>query len=149
IRREDEIDVETNHLLRQTREPLDLPVRPSVRNDDVATLDIAQLAQAFPNRVELHSRLRRLQRTRHQHANPRNCPRLLGTASQWPCSRTAEQRDELAALHSITSSASASNVAGTSRPSALALLRLSTNSNLLDWVTGRSAGCSPLRIRAA
>ena len=38
--------------------------------------------------------------------------------------RAAEQRDELAPLHSITSSARASSVGGTSRPSALAVLRL-------------------------
>jgi hypothetical protein len=36
----------------------------------------------------------------------------------------AEQRDELAALYSITSSAVASSVDGTTRPSALAVLRL-------------------------
>jgi hypothetical protein len=40
---------------------------------------------------------------------------------------TAEQRDELAARHSITSSARASNVGGTSRPSALAVIRLMTS----------------------
>ena len=32
-------------------------------------------------------------------------------------------------------------------PSALAVLRLITNSNLVDCTTGRSAGLSPLRIR--
>src|SRR5262245_44648340 len=39
-------------------------------------------------------------------------------------SGAAEQRDELAALHSITSSARASSVDGISMPSALAVLRL-------------------------
>src|SRR6516165_2927308 len=38
--------------------------------------------------------------------------------------RAAEERDERAALHSITSSARASSVGGTSKPSALAVLRL-------------------------
>jgi hypothetical protein len=50
-------------------------------------------------------------------------------------------------FHSITSSARASSVCGTSRPSALAVERLITNSNLLDWTTGRSAGLAPWRIR--
>src|SRR5262245_35611145 len=45
-----------------------------------------------------------------------------------------------ASHHSITSSARASKVAGTSRPSALAVLRLITNSNLVGACTGRSAG---------
>src|SRR6266487_694899 len=48
--------------------------------------------------------------------------------------------------HSITSSARASSVGGTSRPSALAVLRLITNSNLVDCWTGRSDGFAPLRI---
>src|ERR1044071_7326311 len=43
--------------------------------------------------------------------------------------RAAEQRDELAPLHSITSSARARTLSGTVRPSALATLRLITNSN--------------------
>src|SRR6185503_15107248 len=51
--------------------------------------------------------------------------------------------------HSITSSAPTSSIGGTSRPSALAVLRLITNSNLVDRMTGRSAGFSPLRIRPA
>jgi hypothetical protein len=50
--------------------------------------------------------------------------------------------------HSITSSARASRVAGTSRPSALAVLRLMTSSYLVGCNTGRSTGLAPLRIRA-
>jgi hypothetical protein len=40
----------------------------------------------------------------------------------------ADEHHELAPLHSNTSSARASSVAGTSRPSALAVLRLITSS---------------------
>ena len=43
----------------------------------------------------------------------------------------AEQRDEVAAPHSITSSARASSIGGTSRPSAFAVLRLITSSYLV------------------
>ena len=50
--------------------------------------------------------------------------------------------------HSITSSARASSVGGTSRPSALAVLRLMTSSYLVGACTGRSAGFSPLRMRS-
>ena len=42
----------------------------------------------------------------------------------------------------------ASKVGGTSRPSALAVLRLMTSSNLVGACTGRSAGFSPLRMRS-
>ena len=55
-------------------------------------------------------------------------------------------RPVLRLLHSITSSARASSVGGTSTPSARAVGRLMTNSNLLDCTTGRSAGLAPLRI---
>jgi hypothetical protein len=83
----------------------------------------------------------------------------------------AEQRDELAALHSITSSApwrtikradrirdtrqlihsmisSATdrNESGMVRPIVLAALRLTINSNRIGTSTGRSAGLAPLKI---
>jgi hypothetical protein len=47
----------------------------------------------------------------------------------------------------MTSSASNCIELGTSRPSALAVCRLMTNSNLVDCTTGRSAGLEPFRIR--
>jgi len=62
--------------------------------------------------------------------------------------RTAEQRDEFPPPHSITSSASESTSGGMESPSALAVLRLITSSNLVDVSTGRSAGFAPLRIFA-
>jgi len=42
--------------------------------------------------------------------------------------------------YSITSSATAQNVHGTSMPSCLAVFRLMANTNLVDCTTGRSAG---------
>src|SRR5262245_7291929 len=73
---------------------------------------------------------------------------LLRARRDWPSCRAAEQRDELAPLHSITSSARASRLSGTLRPSAFAVLRLSTSSYLVGACTGRSAGFSPLRMRS-
>ena len=75
--------------------------------------------------------------------------RLLRARRQRPShGSAAEQRDELASSHSITSSARASSVGGMSRPSALAVLRLMTRSNFVGCCTGRSAGFSPLRMRS-
>src|SRR5512144_892734 len=48
--------------------------------------------------------------------------------------------------HSITSSARASREGGTSTPSALAVIRLMTRSNLVGCSTGRSAGFAPRKI---
>ena len=50
-------------------------------------------------------------------------------------------------LHSITSSAATCRLTGTVSPSALAVLRFITSSNLVGCTTGKSAGFSPLRMR--
>ena len=63
-------------------------------------------------------------------------------------SKSLELLRELAPPHSITSSAVASSVGGKVKPSALAALRLITNSNLVASCTGSSPGFSPLRIRS-
>ena len=61
--------------------------------------------------------------------------------------RATQQQHQLPTLHhSMTSSASARIDGGTVRPSALAVLRLTTSSNRVGCWTGRSAGLAPLRI---
>src|SRR5216684_1472014 len=49
-------------------------------------------------------------------------------------------------LYSITSSARVSSVGGTMMPSAFAVFKLITSSNLVGCSTGRSAGFAPLKI---
>src|SRR5262249_1340807 len=68
---------------------------------------------------------------------------LLRARGERPRRRCAEQRYELAPPHSITSSAIASSRSGTVRPSAFAVLRLMTNSNLVGRMTGRSPALLP------
>src|SRR5262249_57533757 len=76
----------------------------------------------------------------HKHADPPHPLGLLRARRERPRGRRAtEQRDELAALHSITSSARAINVGGPVRPSVLAVLRLMTNSSLVGNSMGKSA----------
>jgi hypothetical protein len=73
---------------------------------------------------------------------------FIGGACERPRGYAAEKRDELTPPHhSITSSASASSFGGISRPRALAVLRLMTNSNFVHCMTGKSAGLVPLRMR--
>src|SRR5262249_28870452 len=84
----------------------------------------------------------------HEDGNPPRFARLLRPGREWPRCRVPEQRDELASAdHSITSSARASRIGGTSRLSAFAVLRLTINSILAACCTGRSAAFSPFRIR--
>jgi hypothetical protein len=83
------------------------------------------------------------------HQNPKTTQPLLRPHSNRPRSRcTPEERDEVAAGHSMTSSARSRIDVGTSRPSAFAVLRLMTSSNFVGCRTGNSAGLVPRRIRA-
>src|SRR5262249_6045330 len=84
--------------------------------------------------------LKRHKRPDHRHR------RLLRARRERPRGRAAEQRDEVAPFHSITSSARPTSGSGTLRPSALAVFRLMINSTLVVCWTGRSPGFSPLRI---
>jgi hypothetical protein len=78
-------------------------------------------------------------------ASPRKRPSCCVTAN---C-REGPTRDSRSAAtkfhHSITSSARAKSVGGIVNPSALAVFRLMTSSNLTVCWTGRSAGLAPLR----
>src|SRR5262245_48231059 len=85
--------------------------------------------------------------SRHQHADPAHPLRLLRVPGERPSGRrAAEQRDEIAPFHSITSSARSRIDVDTSMPSALAVLRLTIVPNLVDRSTGRSLGFAPFRI---
>src|SRR5258708_10854037 len=118
--------------------------RPAVLNSHTLPLGITGFLQTLAKR-DYHRcvslRRRTVEKSDHRHS------RLLRPRRQRPSGRAAEKRDERAALHSITSSARAESARGTSSPSALAVFRLSTNSNLVDWTIGRSAGFSPFQIR--
>ncbi len=85
----------------------------------------------------------------HQYADPAHAllHRLRARRERPGRRRATEKRDELAPPHSITSSAMASSLSGTVRPSILAVSALMTSSNLLACTTGKSAGFAPLRMR--
>src|SRR5262249_57949328 len=108
-----------------------LAFRPAIFDLDVLAFDISCLFQSLAERTQadrVSGQVRRCaaEEPDHWHRG------LLRTRREGPRSRAAEQRDEGAPLHhSITSSAVASSVGGMVRPSALAVLRLMTNSNLV------------------
>src|SRR5262245_42152979 len=126
------------------REPLSGHAVTSRIDYEVLAVDKAEP----PQLVEQREMMRRVAWTGVQAADAISPPGFLRARRERPRHRrAAEQRDELAAFHSITSSARASSVGGTSRPSARAVCRLMMNSNLVARITGRSAGFSPLRTR--
>src|SRR5262249_23369715 len=61
-----------------------------------------------------------------------------------PTTMSALCQKRTLAFHSMISSARADSVGGTSMWSALAVLKLMTNSNLVDCITGKSEVFSPL-----
>src|SRR5262249_6732941 len=139
-----------NQIGRQFRQPTDLIVRPPIFDRYVLALNVAHFTQTSAEWRHVTCALFR--RTKGEIPDHRH-RRLLRPRRERPrSSNAAEQRDELAALqlrdHSMTSSARASNVDGTSRPSALAVLRLITSWYLVGSCTGRSAGFSPFRMRS-
>ena len=120
---------------------------PAKLDRDRTTFDPAEFSQSLHKSFgpsNLHRR-----RDCAQEANRRQLDRLLRLRPERPhrCA-AAEKRDEFTSFHSITSSARASSVGGTSRPSALAVLRLITSSYFVGACTGRSAGFSPLKMRS-
>src|SRR6516165_11416585 len=97
--------------------------------------------------ARLHFRVYR--RVRHQNSDPAHPLALLRARREGPRRRAAEQRDEVPPPHSITSSARCCKNHGTSSPSAFAVLRFMTRSNLVGCTTGKSPGLAPLSIRPA
>src|SRR6516162_5875399 len=79
-------------------------------------------------------------------SHPPNLARLCACCERQHNGGAAGKRDELAPPHSITSSARTTNDGGIERPSALAVLRLMTRSNLVGCSTGMSPGFAPRRI---
>ena len=138
----------TTHFHRawQSRPPdgeLDRRPAPAVDRTDFRPSDIRWLRCGFRQsqlRSSLVEMLRAAPRCRRCSEEPdHRHGRLLRVRSDWPRGgRAAEHQDELAPPHSITSSARASSVGGTSRPSILAVWALMTSSNLVDCTTGRS-----------
>src|SRR5262249_9682528 len=117
---------------------------PAVFDRHIPAFDEADFAQTLAERGHprgVSARRFAVEKPDHRHR------RLLRPCRDRPCGRAAEQRDEVALVHSITSSARASSVGGISRPRALAVVRLMTRSNLVGCKTGKSAGFSPLRMR--
>src|SRR6516225_10498042 len=121
-------------------------LRKTVFDRNVLTIDIAGFLEALAecSRHELIPVRRGLVE------KPDHRQRLLRTHCQRPCSRTAEQRDELAPCHSNISSARPDSGSGISMPSARAVFKLMYISTfVVACCTGKSAGLSPLRIRPA
>src|SRR5262249_756945 len=124
---DDHIRVAGHNLPDQIGITFMMPLGGIAFDDKVFSFDVTQAAQLTEKPCTPPARFGEKCR-RDCRMEPRYSPlhcRLLRPRRERPCRRRAtDECDELAALHSITSSARASTVAGISMPSALAVVRL-------------------------
>src|SRR5262245_5649860 len=120
--RENDIDLEPDQFGGDLSETLAAALRPANLNRDVATFHPTEFAQPLHECGEPFT----LDQGRGgaQESDGRQLAGLLRKRRERPHNRAAEQRDELAPPHSITSSASNCIELGTARPSAFAVLKL-------------------------
>src|SRR5262249_33871077 len=125
----DDVRLQRDQLLCEVRQSIGIAGGPAILDLHIAAVAPLQLLKPLPKRSEPTLRQRVPFAECRKNANPPHSGGLLRACRERPSCRTAEQRHELAALHSITSSAIASSVGGTAIPMALAVLRLIANSN--------------------
>src|SRR4029453_6575782 len=114
---------------------------------EIFTFRITEFSHSFQKLANVCCAGLRLQRRPRQPSNERSPSGRLRQYSLRPRDRrAAEQRDELAAFHSITSSARAMSVGGSSMPRALAVFALMISSNRVGCSIGKSDGRDPFRI---
>src|SRR5262245_26819027 len=140
VDRDNDVDLESNQLRGKPGKSIELLFRRTELEEKILAFNITGFAQCF---TQLRPKELDICVAYEERTNSIDLRPLLRPRRERPRHRPAEKRDELAALHSITSSARASSVGGTSRPSAFAVLRLMTNSYFVGACIGRSAGFVP------
>src|SRR5262249_57408654 len=136
-------------LLRYSRQAIVIVVREQRLDMDVAAFLPAEAFKPLPKCCEPLLPYGAASRAMHQHADAPHPLGLLRARREQPRHRcAAKERDELAAVHSITHSARPSSGRGTVSPSALAVLRLITSVYFSDCWIGKSPGFVPLRMRS-
>src|SRR5262245_8985455 len=139
-----DVDFAANELASDVGNLLGRSLRPTIGDGEILPLDVTVLAQGITECPQhCGCRNRGSEKTNPDLFVPLA---LLRPRRERPCDRSAaEQRDEIAPVHSITLSARRSSVEGTARPMAAAVLRLTTSSKIAGCSTGRSAGAVPRR----
>src|SRR5262249_40273581 len=114
---------------RQAREAADAP---AIIDPQVASNRPARFRKPLQERQQARLRFRIVRTAVHEHPDAPHAAGLLRPRRERPRGRcAAEQRDELAAFHSITSSAMLNSDGGTVWPSIPAVEALMTSSNLV------------------
>jgi hypothetical protein len=138
---------ERDQLHREFAKAISVASGPAVIDPHIAAVGPAQLLQSLHECREAGLTYRMVFGERHEHTDAPDLRRLRARRERPRHGRAADERDEVASFHSITSSARPSSIGGTVRPIVLAVFRLITSSNLVGCWTGRSAGFSPMNMR--
>src|SRR5262249_60985296 len=117
---------ERDQLQREFAKAISVACGPAVIDPHIAAVGPAQLLQSLHERREAGLTYRMVVGERHEHTDAPDLRRLRARRERPGRCRAAEQRDERAPLHSMTSSARASSVGETSRPRAVAVVRFMT-----------------------
>src|SRR5262245_913036 len=144
--RQDHVGLQGNHLFRKRAILICAGSSETIVDMDIAPLNPFASFESLAKCRESRCRFWIALGISDQHADARHPLALLRPRRERPRGRPAHERDEFPPFHSITSSAVICMISGTVRPSALAVLRLITSSNLVGCTTGRSAGFAPLRM---
>src|SRR5262249_2954863 len=145
----EDVGLLAGQLLRERSYPIDVIAVPTKIRPHVAGIGPTQVRKRLSERSDASLRHGIVFVGPHEHAAAPDAVALLRPRRVRPRRRASKPRDELPPSHSITSSASASSVSGTVRPSALAVFRLRINCTFVFGWTGRSLGSAPLRMRPA
>jgi hypothetical protein len=135
-----------NQVGGQPRQAIVLTLGPAVFDRYVSALDVACFGQASVKCGHLLAcgfERQRIDKSDHRHRR-----RLRARRERPRDGRAADNRNELAPPHSITSSARASSVGGISRPRVFAVFRLTTSWYLVGSCTGSSPAFAPRRMRS-
>src|SRR5262249_28289029 len=138
----DHCHLAANQITRERRQSVKLIPCPAVFDCHVAAFNNACFIQTSSERGRKVRGRGGLWRTTAQESDRRH-RRLLCARRERPYRRAAEQFDELAPLHSITSSARNKSDAGMDKPKASAVRKFKTCSNLVGRSIGTSAGLAP------
>jgi putative ABC transport system substrate-binding protein len=110
---QDDVGLRADQLLRVRSHPIDVSAAPPKVNPHVAGIGPTHGRKRLSERREERLRQGIIFVVRHEHSDAPHAAALLSARRERPCRRAAEERDELTpSNHSITSSASASSVAG-------------------------------------
>src|SRR5262249_36744541 len=144
------VGLQADQLLRERSYPIVVAAVPPKVYPHVAAIGPTQARKRLCERGNVNLPHGIVFVPRHEQADPPHAVALLRARRERPRGdRAAEERDEVAPPnHSITSSARSRIDGGMASPSAVAVLRFTTISNLVGNCTGRSPGLSPRRMRS-